>query len=416
MIIRKSPLYLFSPIIYVLLLTRASLDPLLKMTDFGGVSLGALLNLAVIVLFFGGLFQSRGTISASVFKLWAGFLAIGLISIVISPIPMTSFRSFVSVLTYFSLFSFAYTFVRSREDLASVLKLIIYTSFLPFAVSAFQFVFPETSTTRDGFRLHGSFSHPNIFAFYLVLIASVSFYCIKSEAVFFSKRFIRLCHVIIPLSAICLIATQTRSAWIAFIAIFFIYGLLYERKYVVLVCCIGVLALFLPFVQERIADLASDSQITDSGGEKLNSYAWRKVVWLSSWDFIQNKIWFGHGYDTFSHYFLDFFVLEESKGFDAHNAYVQVTFDMGFLGVLAFFILLIGILTKYLRYFSLDPKGNSVFIGVIAAFMLVCYSDNMLFYLSYCWYLWLFLGSGCAFLELNAKKKATMRMMVRLDG
>lgn len=404
MIIRKSPLYIFSPIIYVLLLTRASLDPVLKMTDFGGFSLGALLNLVLIALFVGGLFQSRGTISSSVVKLWAGFIALGLISIIISPIPLTSFRSFVSVLTYFSLFSFAYTFVRSKENVESIMKLIIYSSFIPFTVSAFQFVFPETSTTRDGFRLHGSFSHPNIYAFYLVLISSVAFYCIKSELVFFSRRFIRLCYALIPISAVCLVATQTRSAWIAFFVIFLVYGILYERKYVVLVCCIAVFALFLPFVQERIADLASDSQITETGGEKLNSYAWRKVVWLSSWEFIQDKMFFGYGYNTFSHYFLDFFVLQESKGFDAHNAYVQVTFDMGFLGLLGFLVLLIGILFKYLHHFSTDPMGNSVFVAAIVSFMLVCYSDNMLFYLSYCWYLWLFLGTGCALLELKSNK------------
>lgn len=404
MIIRKSPLYIFSPVIYLLLLTRASLDPILKMTDFGGISFGALLNLAVIVFFFGGLLQSRGTISASVLKLWAGFIAVGLISIVISPIPVTSFRSFVSILTYFSIFSLAYTFVRSREDLESIIKIIIYSSSIPFAVSIVQFIFPEISTTRDGFRLHGTFSHPNIYAFYLVLIAAVSFYSIKSNSVFFSKRFIRLCTALIPLSAICLIATQTRSAWIAFFAIFFIYGVLCERKYVVLMCCIGVLALFLPFVQDRIADLASDSQLTDSGGEKLNSYAWRKVVWISSWEFIQNKIFFGHGYNTFAHYFLDFFVLEESKGFDAHNAYVQVAFDMGLLGLLTYVGLLLGILIKYLRHFATDLKGNSVLLALLVSFMVVCYSDNMLFYLSYCWYLWLFLGGGCAYLEFRLKK------------
>lgn len=416
MIIRKSPLYLFSPTIYLLLLTRASLDPVLRLTDFGGISVGALLNLSLIILFFGGLAQSRGTISLSVIKLWAGFIVVGLLSVIISPTPVASFRAFVSVLTYFSIFSFAYSFVRSSEDVKTIMKLIVYSSFIPFCVSIVQFVLPELSTTRDGFRLHGSFMHPNIFAFYLVLISAVCFYCIKSEVVFFSKRFIRLCYVLIPLSAVCLVATQTRSAWIAFFAIFFIYGLLYERKYVVVMCALAILALFLPFVQERLADLASDSQTTEGGGEKLNSYAWRQVVWISSWDFIQNKLFIGHGYNTFSYYFLDFFPLEGEKQFDAHNAYVQIAFDMGFLGVFSFLVLLLGVLLKYLTQFSLDPKGNSVFIGVIAAFMLVCYSDNMLFYLSYCWYLWLFLGSGCAFLELNVKKKATKRVMVRLDG
>ncbi len=404
MIIRKSPLYIFSPVIYLLLLTRASLDPILKMTDFGGISFGALLNLAVIVFFFGGLLQNRGSIPASVLKLWAGFLVVGLISIVFSPIPLTSFRSFISILTYFSIFSFAYMFVRSREDVEAIIKLIIYSSLIPFTFSAFQFIFPETSTTRDGFRLHGSFSHPNIFAFYLVLVASLSFYCIKSNAVYFTKRFISLCHFLIPISAVCLIATQTRSSWVAFFLIFFIYGLMCERKYVVLMCGLGLVALCLPFVQERIADLASDSQITDSGAEKLNSYAWRKVVWMSSWEFIKENIYFGHGYDTFSYYFLDFFALEESKGFDAHNAYVQLAFDTGFLGLISYLILLFGILIKFTRQLSKDISGYSVLIAIVFSFMLVCYSDNMLFYLSYCWYLWLLLGSICAFTELRSKK------------
>ncbi len=409
MIIRKSPLYRFSPTIYLLLLTRASLDPVLRLTDFGGISVGAILNLSLIILFFGGLIRSRGTISTSVVKLWFGFIVVGLISVLISPTPIASLRAFVSVLTYFSVFSFAYSFVRSNEDVESIMKLVVYSSFIPFCVSAVQFVLPEISTTRDGFRLHGSFMHPNIYAFYLVLISAVCFYCIKSETVFFSKRFIRLCYLLIPLSAVCLIATKTRSAWIAFFTIFFVYGLLYERKYVVAMCTLAILALFLPFVQDRIADLASDSQSIQGGGEKLNSFAWRQVVWISSWEFIQNKILLGHGYNTFSYYFLEFFPLESEKQFDAHNAYVQIAFDMGLLGVLSFLILLIGILVKYLSNFSLDPRGNSIYLAVVASFFLVCYSDNMLFYLSYCWYLWLFLGSGCAFLELNAKK----RLMVR---
>ena len=410
MIIRKSPLYLFSPLIYLLLLTRASLDPILRLTEFGGISVGALLNLSIVVLFFGGLIQSRGTISSSVFKLWSGFIVVGLFSIVFSPTPIASFRAFVSVLTYFSIFSFAYSFVRSREDVESIMKLIIYSSFIPFSVSAIQFVSPELSTTRDGFRLHGSFMHPNIYAFYLVLVSAVCFYCIKSEKVFFSKRFIRLCYLLIPLSAVCLIATQTMSAWIAFFTVFFVYGLLYERKYLLVMCVLAVLALFLPFVQDRLADLASDSQITEDGGEALNSYAWRQVVWVSSWEFIQNKLFFGHGYNTFSYYFLDFFPLEGEQQFDAHNAYVQIAFDMGFLGLLSFLILLIGIWLKYLKQFSLDPRGNSVYVAIVTSFMLVCYSDNMLFYLSYCWYFWLLIGCGCAFLQLLEKEKHAKRV------
>ena len=84
--------------------------------------------------------------------------------------------------------------------------------------------------------------------------------------------------------------------------------------------------------------------------------------------------------------------------------YVQVVFDMGLLGLLTYVGLLLGILIKYLRHFATDLKGNSVLLALLVSFMVVCYSDNMLFYLSYCWYLWLFLGGGCAYLEFRLKK------------
>lgn len=154
------------------------------------------------------------------------------------------------------------------------------------------------------------------------------------------------------------------------------------------------LAMLVPSIQERVLDIFTGNDIDsvlDEGG-RLNSYAWRKVVWLASWDYIINKPYFGHGYNSFSYYFLDFFPLESNTEFDAHNAYVQIAFDMGFLGLLAYLFLFFRILQRLFRFRLFDKPGGAIIIGLICSYIVVSYSDNMLFYLSYNWYFWLILG------------------------
>jgi O-antigen ligase len=187
--------------------------------------------------------------------------------------------------------------------------------------------------------------------------------------------------------------TKTRSAWIAMAMIFILYGMMVERKYLLYLVLISLGALLIPSVHERVIDLFAGNSIENiTEGEPLNSYAWRKVVWLASWDYIINKPILGHGYDTFSYYFLEFTPLEGEKGYDAHNVYVQIAFDMGFLGLFAYLIIFIGIMIRLFKLFVYDKKGGVILIALLFSYMLVCMSDNMLYYLSYNWYFWFLMG------------------------
>lgn len=394
--------YIFSKGLFVLILLRASLDPILDISKVGGIGLGALLNLIVVLISFSILYRFKFQLSKAILLAWLPFLLLGLLSVFISPEKVSSMRSFFAILTYFSCFLIPFYYIKSPQDVFGLIRLTVYSSVLPLCVAFFEFVFPAGSTGSNGFRVSGSFSHPNIFAFYLVLISTICFFTIKSNRFVFEYKFLKYVKVIFLLSVVFLLATKTRSAWIALIIIFFTYGVLVEKKYIFYLILLALVALLIPSIQERIFDIFSGNSVDvlDEGG-KLNSYAWRQVVWNSAWSFILDKPFFGHGYNTFSYYFLDFFPLESRKGFDAHNVYVQIAFDMGFLGVISYFSLFVTLLYRASFYYKIDKKGGALVIGLLISYLVVGYSDNMLFYLSYNWYFWFFIGIFFCCSKLN---------------
>ncbi|RTZ17427.1 O-antigen ligase family protein [Vibrio aquaticus] len=391
---RSSTLYIFSPLLFFMLYFRASMDPILNLTKVGGIGFGALLNLLVVVYFMFVCLKNKFVIPKSFFYVWGAFILIGLFSIFQSPDKVTSLRSFFAVLTYFSIFNMSYYFCRTKKDVSFLVMFIVLSAVVPFGFSIFEIIFPDGSTSRNGFRLSGSFSHPNIYAFYLVLVSSLCFFSLNQRVLTFPPRFIQFAKVILLLSLVCLVLTKTRSAWLGFIVVIAVYGMIYNRRYLLYLTVFGLIVLAIPSVQERVLEIFSGNSVDElTLGESLNSYAWRKVVWTASWDFILQKPLFGHGYDTFSYYFLDFFPLEENKGFDAHNTYVQIAFDMGFLGALSYLLIFPVIFYRVFVIYSLDRSGGAVIIGLMVSYLVVGYSDNMLFYLSYNWYFWLVLGA-----------------------
>ncbi|SON52787.1 O-antigen ligase family protein [Vibrio tapetis] len=391
---RNSTLYQLSAVLFYVLLFRASMDPVLHLTKVGGIGLGAVLNLMMVAYFLYVCAKNRMVIPRAFVSVWGVFIIIGLVSIISSPDKVRSLRTFFGVLTYMSVFCLSAYFIKSKQDLVYVIKLVILSSIIQFTFTFVEFLNPSASTTKDGFRLFGSFSHPNIYAFYLVLIASLCFFVNKQKTLQFDHGLILISKLVFVVALVFLILTKTRSAWGAFTIVIAVYGILSERRYLYYLTAAVFVALMVPAVQERVMDVFTSGTSIESleDGEALNSYAWRLVVWAASWDYILAKPLFGHGYDTFSYYFLDFFPLEESRGFDAHNTYVQLVFDMGFLGLAGYLIIFIAIFRRLFAYFHDDKQGATIIIGLATSYLVVGYSDNILFYLSYNWYFWLVMG------------------------
>lgn len=75
------------------------------------------------------------------------------------------------------------------------------------------------------------------------------------------------------------------------LCIFTIYALIYERKYLIYILMAPIVGFMIPEVRDRFMDLAQGNEVVNYS--KLNSYAWRKLMWESGLNFMD-----------ISHYFL----------------------------------------------------------------------------------------------------------------
>jgi O-antigen ligase len=106
----------------------------------------------------------------------------------------------------------------------------------------------------------------------------------------------------------------------------------------------------------------------------------------------------GYGLDSFRQYSVTFFPLANPAdiGPGAHNVYVQLFFELGVLGLIAFFWLF-GRLASWLRSLATtDRLGSVIASGLTLAYLVASVSDNMFSYLSFNWYFWFLQGAACA--------------------
>lgn len=392
-----------SNLILAVILARASLDPLL---NWSGVGLGGALNILVISICILFLLSSNDVDRRPFLRMWSPFLLIAMISVFYSPDKIYSLRFFLLLLSYCALFIIPFYLVKSTKDAGIIVRLLVMSSLIPICYALFE-LGTGRSMTVDGIRLKSTFTHANVFAFYLVVMITFSLYLLKTK-VFILPKVKRLLLVLYMLLMVALLVfTKTRGAWLACLQVFVFYGLFFERKLLVYLFVAGVSALFVPAVQERLADLVQVSEYAQYAQyTKLNSYEWRVQLWLSSLEWVKLKPILGYGINTFQLYSTSFFPLERVRGFDAHSVYFQFLFDIGLVGLLAFLFLLFNLFAWLKRLYPQDKTGIAIITALAIAYMIASYSDNIMHYHALNWYFWALMGFVCAYMQV-LKRQAT---------
>jgi len=191
---------------------------------------------------------------------------------------------------------------------------------------------------------------------------------------------------------ILLMATKTRNAWIACWGMFFLYGLLADKRYLFYSLIAPLLALFFSPFRERVFEVFGSMDIEDV--ESLNSFTWRLGLWKTSLLSLKETVLFGNGLASFEFMVERFPEWNERVG--AHNTYLEVLLETGLLGIAAY----VGIYLKVLKTFyrkMRDKVANlssehALLFCYAASYVVVCFGDNMLYYLSFNWYFWFFMG------------------------
>ena len=388
--IRRPMLLDPQPLLAALLLARASCDPLLDALkgDDGGMGLGALLNGFLLLAALRYALRQPAPLLRVALPMWGPFLLLGLFSLTVAPDWSAGLRLLLVQLSYAAAFVLPLWLVRERGQLLRWLRLLLLSSLLPAAWALADFILGRDPQGDGLFRVQGSFNHPNILAFYLLLMMTLILYLQRAGPRL--PRRLLWCYFL--LLAALLALTKTRSAWAGAALIFGLYGLLAERRMLLYLLLAPAVLLLDGDLRARLLDVAAGAYDQDGN---LNSYAWRVLMWQSALAWIDGSHWlYGYGLESFRVYSPQFFPLEGRDSWDPHNSYVHVLFEMGLAGLLAYLWLFWRLLCRLAA--GDGWRRRVILCAAVLAYLLMAYSDNMLYYLSFNWYFWFFIGCALA--------------------
>ena len=395
-------------LVFAILLIRASSDPIFNLLggDSGGASMGvgALFNVLAIAV--AGILLLQAPLKAPfpVIAIWGPFLLIAFSSAFQAPDFNAAVRLASVLLTYWAFFAIPFFILRSSRDVLCFIE-VVFASSIPPTLYAFVDLAQGLSDLHD-FRLESTFTHPNIYAFYLVLLLGLALYVRASGIVRASPRIRMLVTLYIPLLVVLLLLTKTRSAWGACALMLLVYAVRIDRRFLAGLLLLPVLFIANPNLMDRLTDVTASPEIDIfsqlNAETPLNSFNWRQALWESVLPHVLEQPLLGHGLETLRPSVPRFFPIVSPPGIDGHNLYLQMSFELGLLGLLALLWLFGCVAWCLARGWRRDPPGILIISCLLVAYMLESYSDNMHFYLAFNWYFWFVMGTLCAGIRHDA--------------
>lgn len=395
--------YLLAPktLVVAILLLRACAEPVFNEGRLPGIGgLGGMVNLVIIALAFALVVRDPKRVPREAWWIWLPFMFFQFVGLTYTPDLIPNLRLFLGQLATMSVFLLAFYLVHDWESFDRALKLIVASSVPVTVYTLVGIARGNTYMVIEGLevsvsRYSGPFAHPNILAFYVVLVMGVLLYQWKSlrNKASTLKAFTIMGYLLVLL--VVLFATKTRSAWVSAAFLFFIYGLLVERRFLLYLMLVPVFAMLVPEVRDRVLDLGQGNQVVQHA--RLNSFAWRKLIWTEGLAWMSKvRYLFGYGDGSFYYYAPVFFSLSGGRQMGAHSVVVQLFFEVGIGGVLAFLWMFWKSAKVILKAWLHDRLMSIVFGSLAMSYALIALSDNMLAYLTFNWYFWFAIGAVCA--------------------
>jgi O-antigen ligase len=276
---------------------------------------------------------------------------------------------------------------RSERDVRIVVGAAFVSACIPLGVAAFQYITDSGFLYSNSFaRVRATFIHPNPFAIYLTLILVMG-------AALLRYLTVKLQIALVWLMAACglaLLATYTRSAWIATAIGIVIVTWFVSRRAVLWVLVIGVtLVLAVPDIGARFSDLEETTTMSGAAG---NSLVWRFEYWGQALALNHDPL-LGNGLAA---------VREQgSAEKEPHNDFIRVFVETGLLGTIAFAWFLFAasrVAVEGVRR-TRDGylRGVAVgFAGVVVAYVVLSLVSNVITQLVLLWYVGAFAAAAVA--------------------
>lgn len=388
-------------LVIAVIVLRGGMDPVFQNLGWGAAGgVGGMVNLAVIGLAFVLVLREPARVPRAAWWAWGPFLVMQFVGLVYSPDFYPSLRLVLAQVSTFAMFLLAFHLVDDFKSLDKALRLVVASSLPVVMLTIIAIARGATASSVEGIetvsgRYAGPFPHPNILAFYLVLIIGVVLYLWKRSRSTSGWGTKLGCAAYLLLLLALLYATKTRSAWLSAALLFFLYGIFFERRFLLYLVAAAALAMLIPEFRDRVLDLGQGNDVVQYA--RLNSFAWRKLIWTSGLSWMSPSHYLaGYGYNGFFIHSLTFFPMAGGRSSGAHSVPVQLFFDLGIVGLASFLWLFWASFKLMQPAYRLDSLLGILFGGVLVSYLLVSSSDNMLGYLVFNWYFWLTVGVVCA--------------------
>lgn len=301
------------------------------------------------------------------------------------------------LLSFVVLFILIVDSLRTEKDIKRMVSFLVLSSLVPLFVGLVQICSNfdlSVISLEPSFRVSATLTHPNGYAFYLVMIT------ILSASLFFqakSEMHKAALFILITLLLVSLVFTYTRSAWIGLVMAVLSMGVLQSRKLLIFapIALYGIILIF-PFISQRIDPIFNPELF------RYTSLAWRIELWSASIPYFLSHPIFGNGFGTFQ---LIGFQIDDWFA-AAHNDYLRLLVETGIIGLSGFLILLVslarlGIKTRRKaagRYFGYITTG---FVCFLSAYVLMSFTDNLFNHGGVQWYFWAYAGVIASIIRLK---------------
>ena len=269
---------------------------------------------------------------------------------------------------YIFWFFLALNLVDKKEHIKIILKLVLWITFLVALYGIYQYIIgveiPTTWIVSDvesyiRTRVFSIVKSPNILGSVLILVTPIA------VAFFFDEKNIlkKLMYLVMALGMVaCLGFTFSRGAWLSFIVVVVIYGLLKSKKLLILM---GILALLSPLLMPSIANrmlymFTSDYAARSATGGRI-------VRWVTGIEKGLEHPLIGQGLGRFGGAVAANHSIEGT--FYTDNYYVKVLAENGAVGLVLFVIMILAVVKEsfgVVRASRKDPYFEHITVGIFA--------------------------------------------------
>ncbi len=334
-----------------------------------------------------------------IFIAWLVFIIFSIISLFYSIDKFSSFYEITRIITIFLFFTTALILTEEDADLDLFLKALLFSALIPFVVAIFQLItgsgMAGTSIGLDS-RLYGTFSHPNQFASFALIIFGLSWFLYQQKNKINKHSWLPLATTLTLL-----IATFSRGAWLGIIIFSFIIGFLKNFKIIIGVFAILII-LFITSetVHKRIEDIYNPPA--------TSSVYWRMERWKENYQSFSQRPLFGHGSGT------ELKVYEKDYGFYSNNNYthndiLKNAIEIGIIGTITYLILIITTFFTLIKIYlktknSLLKNFSLVLLAIFIAENVFSMTSNIFRGTATQWTLWFLIGACVGLYLKNCNK------------